>query len=88
MTTPTLSLGERYPGVRMATVAFWAAVQPCSRAAKAMRELVAWEAWGRGGASRRYQSSDAEEFGLPELAHSVERFDLDDDLGRTSAVVA
>ncbi len=40
------------------------------------------EAWRRGGASRRYHSSDAEEFGLPELAHSVERFARDGNLGR------
>ena len=42
----------------------------------------------RVGASRRYHSSDAEEFGFPELAHSVERFDRDGSLGRTSSVVA
>ena len=42
----------------------------------------------RVGTLRRYHSSDADEFGLPELAHSVERFDRDDNLGRTSGVVA
>jgi len=42
----------------------------------------------RVGAVMRYPSSDAEEFGLPELAHSVERFDRDGNLGRTSGVVA
>ena len=42
----------------------------------------------RVGALRRYPSSDADEFGLPELAHSVERFDRDGNLGRTSGVVA
>ena len=42
----------------------------------------------RVGALRRYPSSNAHEFGLPELAHSVERFDRDGDLGRASGVVA
>ncbi len=42
----------------------------------------------RGGASRLYPSSDADEFGLPELAHSVERFDRNGNLGRASGVVA
>ena len=42
----------------------------------------------RVGALRRYHSSDAEDFRLPELAHSVERFDRDGNLGRTSGVVA
>jgi hypothetical protein len=42
----------------------------------------------RVGALRRYPSSDAHEFGLPELAHSVERFDRDGNLGGASGVVA
>ena len=42
----------------------------------------------RVGALRRYPSCDADEFGLPELAHSVERFDRDGNLGHTSGVVA
>jgi hypothetical protein len=42
----------------------------------------------RVDALRRYPSSDAGEFGLPELAHSVERFDRDGNLGRASGVVA
>ena len=42
----------------------------------------------RVGALRRYPSCDADEFGLPELAHSVERFDRDGNLGRASGVVA
>ena len=42
----------------------------------------------RVDALRRYPSSDADEFGLPELAHSVERFDRDGNLGRASGVVA
>ena len=42
----------------------------------------------RVGALRRYPSSDAHEFGLPELAHSVERFDRDGNLCRASGVVA
>ena len=42
----------------------------------------------RVGALMRYHSSDTEEFGLPELAHSVERFDRDGNLGRTSGIVA
>jgi hypothetical protein len=42
----------------------------------------------RVGASMRYGSGDADEFGLPELTHSVERFDRDCNLGRTSGVVA
>jgi hypothetical protein len=41
----------------------------------------------RVDALRRYPSSDADEFGLPELAHSVERFDRDGNLGRTSGVM-
>jgi hypothetical protein len=42
----------------------------------------------RVGASMRYGSGDADEFGLRELTHSVERFDRDCNLGRTSGVVA
>ena len=42
----------------------------------------------RVGASMRYHSGDADEFGLPELNHSVERFDRDRNFGRTSGVVA
>ena len=42
----------------------------------------------RVSALRRYPSSDAHEFGLPELAHSVERFRRDGNLCRASGVVA
>jgi hypothetical protein len=52
------------------------------------RELVARRLDWRVGALRRYPSCDTDEFGLPELAHSVERFDRDGNLGRTSGVVA
>ena len=46
------------------------------------------EAWSGASTLRRYPSSDADEFGLPELAHSVERFDRDGNLCRASGVVA
>ena len=63
------------------------AVDKCLQADIPASLLHGGQEW-RVGASRRYRSSDAEEFGLPELAHSVERFDRDGNLGRASGIVA